>query len=154
MRPKLQWVTHTERFASAAPPTQACWEMRGVKTYLEQCLAQGAAAAAAKSLQSCPTLCSPIDGSSVNIPCHPPHYWPMFSEWEAFHAYHLKSRTPSVPGYRTRRLLLRPLIHLCEQKPRAKPICARAHRFLDYQEMLKARSHHSGKTGDPFLGRV
>ena len=40
--------------------------------YLEQvefsCFAAAAAAAAAKSLQSCPTLCDPIDGSPPGSP--------------------------------------------------------------------------------------
>ena len=35
----------------------------GIFRGLLSCLPQGAAAAAAKSLQSCPTLCDPIDGS-------------------------------------------------------------------------------------------
>lgn len=30
----------------------------------------------------------------------------------------------------------------------------RAHKFLDYQELLKAKSHCYGTTGDPFLGTV
>ena len=35
---------------------------------LDQCLNYRAAAAAAKSLQSCPTLCNPIDGSPPGSP--------------------------------------------------------------------------------------
>ena len=33
-----------------------------------QCMAAAAAAAAVKSLQSCPTLCNPIDGSPTGSP--------------------------------------------------------------------------------------
>ena len=36
--------------------------------FFEQELAAAAAAAAAKSLQSCPTLCDPIDGSPPGFP--------------------------------------------------------------------------------------
>ena len=32
--------------------------------------AAAAAAAAAKLLQSCPTLCDPIDGKSTGVGCH------------------------------------------------------------------------------------
>ena len=39
---------------------------RGVET--REIAAAAAAAAAAKSLQSCPTLCDPIDGSSPGSP--------------------------------------------------------------------------------------
>ena len=35
---------------------------------LPQCVLSPAAAAAAKSLQSCPTLCDPIDGSAPGSP--------------------------------------------------------------------------------------
>ena len=35
----------------------------GISDFLEEISATAAAAAAAKSLQSCPTLCDPIDGS-------------------------------------------------------------------------------------------
>ena len=41
-----------------------------VYCYLSIKLVNTAAAAAAKSLQSCPTLCNPIDGSSTRL-CHP-----------------------------------------------------------------------------------
>ena len=34
------------------------------------------AAAAAKSPQSCPTLCDPIDGSPPGSPVHAPHAFP------------------------------------------------------------------------------
>ena len=36
-----------------------------------RCLTNVAAAAAAASLQSCPTLCDPIDGSPPGSPIHP-----------------------------------------------------------------------------------
>jgi len=38
------------------------------ETYADFLAAAAAAAAAAKSLQSCPTLCNPIDGSSPGSP--------------------------------------------------------------------------------------
>ena len=49
----------------------------------EECLAsEGAAAAAAKSLQSCPTLCDPIDGSPPGSPV-PGILWARTLEWVA-----------------------------------------------------------------------
>ena len=44
------------------------WYLLLPYTYLEHCTAAAAAAAAAKSLQSCPTLCDPIDGSPPGSP--------------------------------------------------------------------------------------
>ena len=40
----------------------------GISNFLEEISAAAAAAAAAKSLQSCPTLCDPIDGSLSGSP--------------------------------------------------------------------------------------
>ena len=45
-------------------PSVACVEDKGTDQHVyQQGREAGAAAAAAKSLQSCPTLCDPIDGS-------------------------------------------------------------------------------------------
>ena len=41
---------------------------RFVETFTQPCVAFAAAAATAKSLQSCPTLCDPIDGSPPGSP--------------------------------------------------------------------------------------
>ena len=40
----------------------------GISNFLEEISAAAAAAAAAKLLQSCPTLCNPIDGSPPGSP--------------------------------------------------------------------------------------
>ena len=44
------------------------WGGRGVGVTTATCLPPHAAAAAAKSLQSCPTLCDPTDGSPPGSP--------------------------------------------------------------------------------------
>ena len=43
-------------------------ELKEIRTTLETAAAAAAAAAVAKSLQSCPTLCDPIDGSPPGSP--------------------------------------------------------------------------------------
>ena len=48
-------------------PRDLCWFWRGKGAEIEWCL-EYAAAAAAKSLQLCPTLCDPIDGSPPGSP--------------------------------------------------------------------------------------
>ena len=45
-----------------------CPHLSLIVTVLPKCLNESAAAAAAKSLQSCPTLCNPIDGSPLGFP--------------------------------------------------------------------------------------
>ena len=42
--------------------------MECIHMWESYCAAAAAAAAAAKSLQSCPTLCDPIDGSPLGSP--------------------------------------------------------------------------------------
>ena len=42
--------------------------LKKIYTYIKESMVLGAAAAAAKSLQSCPTLCHPIDGSPPGSP--------------------------------------------------------------------------------------
>jgi len=54
-----------------APPTSSiCYHLKARIAPVENhCpVAAAAAAAAAKSLQSCPTLCDPIDGSQPDVP--------------------------------------------------------------------------------------
>ena len=43
--------------------------------YHERSAAAAAAAAAAKSLQSCPTLCDPIDGGPLSLGFSRQEYW-------------------------------------------------------------------------------
>ena len=45
-----------------------CSIIHNIKMWLKKMLSNNAAAAAAKSLQSCPTLCDPIDGSPPGSP--------------------------------------------------------------------------------------
>ena len=50
-------------------PPQSLWSAKREATAMGSlCTATAAAAAAAKSLQSCPTLCDPIDGSPPGFP--------------------------------------------------------------------------------------
>ena len=53
---------------------------------LKQVAAAAAAAAAAKSLQSCPTLCDPIDGSPPGLPV-PGILQASTLEWDAISFY-------------------------------------------------------------------
>ena len=59
------------------------------------CLPAAAAAAAAKSLQSCPTLCNPIDGSSPGSPV-PGILQARTLEWVAISFTRDQIRAPAV----------------------------------------------------------
>ena len=56
MQRRLDWVLQGEEMPNASRKQGACEQV------------SAAAAAAAKSLQSCPTLCDPIDGSPTSSP--------------------------------------------------------------------------------------
>ena len=53
-----------------ASPTQWTWVWTNSGRWWRTGKPAGAAAAAAKTLQSCPTLCDPIDGSPLGSPWH------------------------------------------------------------------------------------
>ena len=55
-----------------------------INKHMKRCSTSSAAAAAAKSLQSCPTLCDPIDGSPPGFPV-PGILQARTLEWDAKH---------------------------------------------------------------------
>ena len=59
---KLYFSLHTDKVAWNTERTQT------VMAFFECCISNAAAAATAKSLQSCPTLCDPRDGSPPGFP--------------------------------------------------------------------------------------
>ena len=59
-------ATHSSILACRMPWTEEPGRLQS--TVLQRAAAAAAAAAAAKSLQSCPTLCDPIDGSPPGSP--------------------------------------------------------------------------------------
>ena len=56
----VQWKQNTGKYFDP--------DGSSLDTHLKRCSTLVAAAAAAKSLQSCPTLCNPIDGSPPGSP--------------------------------------------------------------------------------------
>ena len=60
-----EMATHSSIFAWEIPRTEEPGRLQAVGSQVRDELATAAAAAAAKSLHSCPTLCDPIDGSPL-----------------------------------------------------------------------------------------
>ena len=65
--PQLAWIGLQNPLNTFQAATTSGLELLHKLKYLKECV-KAAAAAAAKSLQSCPTLCDPIDGSPPGSP--------------------------------------------------------------------------------------